>query len=376
MNINFFIPTKVIMEDNCIQRNVALFQDMGERALIVTGAYSGKQSGALSDVIDALTMAGKQYVLYDKVMNNPTVASVYEGAALAKRNKVDFVIGIGGGSPMDAAKAIALLATQEIPEDELFKGRFQKEALPMIMVPTTAGTGSEVTPYAVLTNIRLQTKTSISTPLIFPKYALLDAKYMLNLPMDITINTALDALSHAIEGMLSARATDISDLIATESIRKLTGVMKYLLPENSKETGGKLSKEVREKLLYGSMLAGMVIAHTGTTAVHSMGYSLTYFKDIPHGRANAVLLPSFLRYVAKSDPESIRKILSATEYKSLDEFETQILLLLGTLETITQEEVEKYASIAIQAKNIQNSKIVPDKEALISIYMRSLQIIL
>lgn len=376
MNVNFFMPTKVIMEDNCILKNVALLNDMGERALIVTGTYSGKQSGALQDVIDALTMAGKQYVLYDKVMNNPTVASVYEGAELAKRNKVDFVIGIGGGSPMDAAKAIALLATQEIPEEKLFQGKFQKEALPMIMIPTTAGTGSEVTPYAILTNIRLQTKTSIATPLIFPKYALLDAKYMLNLPIGITINTALDALSHAIEGMLSVRSTDISDFIAMESIRNITGVLKYLVPETGKEAGSKLSKEVREKLLYGSMLAGIVITHTGTTAVHSMGYSLTYFKDIPHGRANALLLPSFLRFVAKSNPESIRKILSATDYKSLDEFETQILLLLGDLDQITQEEVERYASIAIQAKNIQNSRVAPDKDALINIYMRSLQIIL
>lgn len=375
MNVNFCMPTKIIMEENCILKNTALLNEMGEKALIVTGAFSGKQSGALQDILDALTMTGKQYVLFDKVMNNPTVACVYEGAEIAKSKNVDFVIGIGGGSPMDAAKAIALLATQEIPREELFQGKFQKEALPMIMIPTTAGTGSEVTPYAILTNDRMQTKTSIATPYIFPKYALLDAKYMAKLPMGITINTALDALSHAVEGMLSARATTMSDFIAMEGIRKITGVLKHLSSEQSKEANGHIAREDREKLLYGSMLAGVVITHTGTTAVHSMGYSLTYFKDIPHGRANALLLPSYMRYIAKYDPDCIARILSATDYKSLDEFETQMLLLLGTPDQITQEEIEKYSSIAIQAKNIQNSRVIPDKEALISIYMRSLQII-
>ena len=118
---------------------------------------------------------------------------------------------IGGGSPMDAAKAIALLACQDIPESALFSGEYGTEVLPMVHIPTTAGTGSEVTQYAVLTNDAAQTKTSLASPMLFPKYALLDAKYMSGLSLSTTINTAMDALSHVIEGMLSIRANAMTD---------------------------------------------------------------------------------------------------------------------------------------------------------------------
>jgi alcohol dehydrogenase class IV len=375
MDISFFVPTRVVMSQDCIQKNSGLIAGLGQRALIVTGAFSAKQNGSLQDVTDTLNSLGIAYDIYDKVMSNPTITCCYEGADFAKQVESDFVIGIGGGSPMDAAKAIALLAVQDIPEEELFLGNYEDKALPIIMVPTTAGTGSEVTPYSVLMNNRLQTKNSISTPALFPKMALLDAKYMKSLSMPITIHTALDALSHAIEGMLTVRASDMTNHLAVESMKKLSQGIKYLSPSKEMDSVNSLTLDVREKLLYGSMLAGMVIAHTGTTAVHSMGYALTYFKNVDHGRANALLLPSFLRFIARSDSDLVKRILTAMGQDSIDEFETLFLKLLGDREEITTMELEKYAGIAIQAKNISNSKIVPTKEDLINIYSRSLQII-
>lgn len=374
MNINYFMPTKVVMMKDCILKNAGLMKDLGQRALIVTGQKSAKQNGALEDIRKALEQEKIESILYDKVMANPTVACVYEGAAYAREQKADLVIGIGGGSPMDAAKAIALLAAQEVPEEELFLGRYAEKALPIILIPTTAGTGSEVTPYSILTNVNAQTKTSISSPLLFPKLALLDAKYMKDLPIDITIHTTLDALSHAIEGMLSIRGTDISDFIAAESIRNIVPCLKYLSPEKDLDNSN-LSMELREKLLYGSMLAGIVITHTGTTAVHSMGYALTYFRNIDHGRANGLLLPSFLRFVMKTDSELVKKVLVTMNMESIDEFEALFLRLLGEREQTTEKEIERYAAIAINAKNITNSKVIPKKEDLINIYLRSLQVI-
>ncbi len=374
MELNFYMPTKVIMGEDCVTKQAVLFKEYGRKALIVTGTNSAKINGALQDVEEALESQRIEYDLFDQIMANPTVACVYEGAAYAKEKKADFIIGIGGGSPMDAAKAIALLAVQDIAEEEIFLGKFVNQALPLVLIPTTAGTGSEVTPYSILTNTAGQTKTSIASPAIFPKLALLDAKYMRNLSVEITVNTGVDALSHAIEGMLSVRGTIVSDGIAVQSIQEIVPCLSALSPDTNKPAT-EIPMQLREKLLYGSMLAGVVISHTGTTAVHSMGYSLTYFKNIDHGRANGLLLPSFLRFVMKQDATLVKQILSAMSFSSLDDLEALFLRLLGERERITGQEIEKYAGIAIKAKNILNSKVKPEKEDLIQMYERSLNVI-
>lgn len=370
MNVNWYMPTRVLMADECILENAQLMSKLGTKACIVTGTKSARINGALQDVTQALEKCGVPYAIYDRVMANPTVSCVYEGAAFARENRADFVIGIGGGSPMDAAKAIALLTVNEISEEELFHGIHSNSALPSVMIPTTAGTGSEVTANSILTSDRLLTKKSISAPILYPRLALLDAKYLKHLPMSVTIHTALDALSHAIEGMLSVRASQMTDLIAADSIRKISHSLKYLSPEAEPN----LSEGIRKELLYASMLAGVVIAHTGTTAVHSMGYSLTYFKNIDHGRANALLLPSFLRFTAKNNPEDVARILLPLGLNSVDEFEALFLRLTGEHEHITEQEAEKFTSIATTARNIKNSRVIPSRDDVYQIYIRSLQI--
>lgn len=151
MNLGFYMPTKVIVGKDCVRENSDVFK-IGKKALIVTGKKSAKLSGALDDVKYALEKNNIEYVIFDKVMSNPTVECVYDGAETAMEEEVDFVIAIGGGSPMDSAKAIALLAVSDIERKNLFDGNIGNKALPMIHIPTTAGTGSEVTPYAILTN--------------------------------------------------------------------------------------------------------------------------------------------------------------------------------------------------------------------------------
>lgn len=372
MNIKFFTPVRVIMEDDCVTKNSRLFSQFGRKALIVTGKHSAADNGSLQDITDALTTLGIDYTVFDRVMPNPTVDCVYEGASFARENHVDFVIGIGGGSPMDAAKAVALLAKQEIPREELFLNKFEKQALPLVMVPTTAGTGSEVTANSILSSDILKTKRSISDPILFPKLALLDAKYTKHLPVTVTINTALDALSHAVEGMLSVRSNELSNYIAVESIRNIAGCLK-LLPYGNDRKASELATDIREKLLYASMLAGMVIAQTGTTAVHSMGYSLTYFKNIDHGRANALLLPGFLKFIAKNDQELVNQILLPMDMNSIEEFDALFTRLIGEREKITEKELEQFTQLAAKAKSITNSKVVPTKEDIYRLYANGLQ---
>ncbi len=364
MNIAYQMPTKVVMGEDCVKANAALLAGMGSKALIVTGARSAKANGSQDDVIAALTQNGQSYAVYDKVMSNPTIACAYDGAAFAKAQGCDFVIAIGGGSPMDAAKAMALLARQDIPESALFSGQYGPDVLPMVHIPTTAGTGSEVTPYAILTNDAAQTKTSLASPLLFPKMALLDARYMFGLPLNVSINTAIDALSHLVEGMLTVRANTVTDMLAAEGIKKIAfcfGAMK----KNA------LTPDIREKLLYASMLGGMVIANTGTTVVHAMGYALTYFKDIDHGRANGLLMAAFFDFLQKGAHVKVSEILSLMGFLSVEAFKSTMHELLGEKEKVTTQEIQKFSEITIKAKNIGNTIIPPTQNDIIDMYAAS-----
>ena len=363
MKFNFHIATKLIMDEDCVIKNAALLKPMGSKALIVTGAHSARESGALNDVCSALSANGQSYLLFDKVVNNPTIDCVYEGAELAKSGNADFVIGIGGGSPMDASKVIAMLACLDIPKDKIFDGGYDRR-LPLCCIPTTAGTGSETTQYAILMNDEKQTKTSLGSPALFPDLALLDSKYMVSLSKSVMTNTVIDAFSHSVEGFLTVRANALTDALALEAIRVIAGIFPAI-------GEWRLTAEERAALLYASSISGMVIAHTGTTAVHATGYSLTYFRNIDHGRANGLLLPEFLKFTEKKRPDRVAPILRAAGYTSCNEFSDALSSLLGPRENVTEEEIEKYTAIAIKAKNIKNCIVEPSKEDLLRIYRQS-----
>lgn len=373
MNRTYYMPTKVFMGKDCVIKNGEVFQQFGKKALIVTGKRSAKVNGSEKDVKMALEAQGIAYVIYDQVMSNPTIDCVYEGATLAKENNVDFIIAIGGGSPIDAAKGMALVAAQDISKENLFSGNYTEQVLPLIAIPTTAGTGSEVTQYSILTNDKAETKTSIATALIFPKVAFLDEKYMEKLGVITTINTGIDALSHAVEGMLSVKSSIVSDALALESIRMIMGcVPKMLEALNEETTKGNgycsFDQHTRKQLLYASFLAGMVIAQTGTTAVHAMGYSLTYFKDIDHGRANGLLLGEYLRLVENKEPALIKKIITAMNVESVNAYITLMDKLFGEKEKISRDEIQQFSEKTMATKNINNCIVKPTLEDVIAMY--------
>ncbi len=365
MKQTYYMPTRIVMGENCVAGSAELLKNYGNKALIVTGAHSAKSSGALGDLLSALSASRQSYAVYDRVANNPPVACCYEGAALARDEGADFVIAVGGGSPMDAGKAIALLARQDIAPERLFCRDYTPDVLPVVCVPTTAGTGSEVTQYAVLTNDAARTKMSIASPLLFPRAALLDAKYLASLSRTTLINTVLDALSHAVEGMLSARSGSITDALARESIARICVCFASI-------GTGRITDGERRSLLTASTLAGMVIANTGTTAVHAMGYPLTYFRGIDHGRANALLLPAFLAFVAETRAERVAEILACCGMHSLTQLSAAIDALLGEKETLAPEEVAAYSAAAMRSKNIRNCMAVPDEAAVAALYRSSL----
>ncbi len=357
----YTMPTTVLFGRDCVCRYGERLKALGGRALIVTGR-SSKTNGSLADLIAALHANGQTYALFDRVTPNPTVACVREGIACLRREGADFLVAVGGGSPMDAAKAIAILAVEKRTDEEIFAGGYGGAALPMAHIPTTAGTGSEVTPYSILTNDRLRTKTSISSSALFPKLAFLDGKYTRSLPPNITVNTAIDAFSHAAESLLSKNAFPLSEAIAEECLRGFYPLLK--------RTAGALTDEERDGLLYGSMLAGMAIAQTGTTAVHGMGYFLTYDYGIGHGRANGLLLGETLRLAEEKKASAVSKIVAACG-ENVEQIAETLARLLGKREDIPLSKLEEYSVRAMQNKNIAKSAYEPTEQEVRRIFLRS-----
>ncbi|TYQ16843.1 UNVERIFIED_CONTAM: alcohol dehydrogenase class IV [Acetivibrio alkalicellulosi] len=344
MDFKFKIGTKVYFGKNAVLDNREIFKTYGNKALIVTGSKSGKMSGALKHVTNIFEEFGIQFDIFDRVENNPTLNNVKEGSEAAIKLNADFIVGIGGGSPLDASKAIAVLAQNEIEPINLFENTFSNKPLPIIAIPTTAGTGSEVTPYSILTRDDIRTKMSFGNEDTFPVIAFADPSYTESMNLETTVDTALDAFSHAMEGYLSKRSTPVSDILAIEAIRIFGNCINSLISRN-------ISYDIREKLLYVSMLGGMVISHTGTTIIHGLGYSLTYFKKIPHGRANALIMEEYLKYNYEVAEEKINNILSAISISSIIEFGEIINRLVPNKVVLSDEEIEIYTSITMKQKS-------------------------
>lgn len=368
MNFRFFMPTKVYFGASCVLQSPEEFSRWGKRAFLVTGRSSARISGALADVTQVLRQQGMVWEVFDRIEENPTLAAVEAGGKAAKDFSPDVVIAIGGGSPLDAAKAIAVLAVNDITARQLYDSGFPVPPLPIVAIPITAGTGSEVTPYSILTDDERQTKRSFSDPAVFPRTAFLDARYTQTQPRQLTVNAAVDALSHAIEGYMSRRATPATDYMALEAIRAFGAAKQALIV-------GELSLTDREALLYCSLLGGMVIAQTATTAVHALGYSLTYFRNIPHGQANGLLLGEYLRFNETAVPQKISDILAGLGLEAIEQFQELMAVLLPSSETYSEQEIREFAAIAGRAPNTANTARQPQPEELQQILRKSLRVV-
>ncbi len=340
--MELYIPTRLILEENCVTRHAALLKPFGRRAMLVTGRHSAQKSGALKDVTTALQSVDITYFIFDEVENNPSVETCYRGGRLAKEEQADFIIAIGGGSPMDAAKAIAVYATNEMAMMDLFSADFNAAPLPLLCVPLTAGTGSEVTPYSVLTVKSIENKKSFTHPANFSRIAFVDPRYLSSLPRATLLDTVADALSHAIESMLCRRNTAASAVYAGAALSHIAAALPGVINGSPDY----------ERLFLASSLAGMAISHTGTVIVHSMGYLLTYYKGVPHGRANALLLPGFLKLCEKHASEQLKAVLAAFHSDSCEALIEAIGALTAADITLTAEEAKRFAAKAIQAKNV------------------------
>ncbi|HOC59562.1 MAG TPA: iron-containing alcohol dehydrogenase [Smithellaceae bacterium] len=248
------------------------------------------QRGLQERIAEILASEGIKHTVYDKVEPEPPIEHADEGARIAVKNQCDIVVGIGGGSVMDTAKAIAVLAANKgSATDYLGLNKVPKAGLPKIMIPTTAGTGSEVTFTAVFIRKNLKKKEGINSPYLYPELALLDPELTVSLPPAVTAQTGLDALCHAIESYTSINASPMSEMFSLQAISLISANLRTCV-----HNGGDIS--ARENMLLGSLYAGIGLANAGVTAVHSLSYPLGGGFGVGHGLANTILLAPVMTY--------------------------------------------------------------------------------
>ena len=294
--MDFFMPTRLYTGDNCVAEHGAELRELGASCIIVTGANSAKASGALDDVLAALEAAGIASVVWDGVNENPPVADCIEAARAAIYAGVEFVLGIGGGSALDATKAVAVFAANPgLEEDAFYAKEWANEPLPIALVGTTSGTGSEVTKVSVLTDSRAR-KHSIHDDRLYARLAFGDARYTKSCPRYVSLTCGVDILAHAIESYFSRKADEISRAFAVRAVRLA------MEPLAAIEEGLEITDDQYTQLYDASILAGLAINTTGTCFPHNVGYYLTETYDIPHGFACAIFLPELFERVSDHDP--------------------------------------------------------------------------
>lgn len=310
--MQFYCPVKLYEGENVVRAHGAELAALGTKALIVTGRHSAKACGAYDDVAAALDAAGVGHALFDAVEENPSVETVMAGRDLGVAEGADFVIGIGGGSPLDACKAIALMIRhREADAPYLYDGEAPSDALPVVCVPTTCGTGSEVTAISVLTRHDLGVKGSIPHR-IFARLALLDGRYLAAAPRQILANTGVDAFGHMVESVVNTQADDYSRMFAFAGLR-LWQKSKAVLAGERAATAADYCN-----MINASAMGGMAIAHTGTTLPHGLSYALTYHLGMAHGAAIGYFEA---RYLDAAPADQRAAVLEASGFASTAELQ-------------------------------------------------------
>lgn len=350
MKMDFFMPTRIITGVDCVKNNAGLFR-LGENCMIVTGASSAIKSGALDDVIEVLEELGIGYIVYDCIRENPLMSTCFDGGQIAAAQKCDFVIGIGGGSPMDSAKAIAAYAANPIiAPDKIFDAASLCPSLPIIEIPTTSGTGSEGNPYSILTLDGMDKKKTFNSPCSYPKYSFLDPKYTYSLPRSITISTALDAFCHCLESYNSPKFTVMSEQCA------LFGAKKIWRALDEMEYGDTISEKTRERLMNSACVGGIAINTTGTGFPHPMGYNITFYAGVPHGKACGAFVGKYIENAMKDDESAKRMTKFALRIGATpEEIAVRIPRMADVHLTLDEATIAEFTEKISTAKNFANA---------------------
>ena len=353
--MKFYIPVRLFDEEECVKAHAKDIAALGKKALIVTGKHSAFANGSFDDVAEVLKAAGKEYLVFSEVEENPSVETVFAAKDRFAAEGIDFVIGIGGGSPMDAAKAIALvLKHPEADPAYLYDAGKDPSSLPIVCVPTTCGTGSEVTGVSVLTRHDKKTKISMVHK-VFPTLALVDGKYLKGASHTLIVNSAVDALSHLYESVINAKADDYVRMTAAAGLKIWAKIKAVLSGERE------MTKEDAGILMRASVLAGMSIAGSGTSLPHALSYVLTYDLSLAHGRAVGYFLPAFMEAAPAAERD---ELLRLSGFENVAEFKDFTDKVFGEQDIPVEELKRTYELVSNNPAKMKSASFAVDEEIL------------
>lgn len=324
---HFVIPNHTVVGTNVLGEAAPLLKKMGNKAFIVTGRHV-----AVSDMMKQLTALldenGIGCVIFDGITGEPTDTMIEKGVEMLKSSGCDFIIGIGGGSPLDSAKAIAAMAVNEGSIADYNGKEITGEILPLVAIPTTAGTGSEATKFTVITDSEKGIKMLLKGDVLVPKLAIVDSSFTVGAPKSVTSATGLDALTHAVEAYTSRKAFSMTDTLAVSAVKR---IMKYL-PIAYREPDNSLA---REQMSIAALEAGICINNSSVTIVHGMSRPIGALFHVPHGMSNAMLLKECLSFAVSGAYEKFANLGRETGVASdSDSDETAAEKFIDSLQNI------------------------------------------
>lgn len=378
LNFIFSIPTLIVFGCDSINELGKRIKELGGSKAILVTDKGIVNSGTLERIKDVLLRDEIDFVIFDEVESNPLDTTVERGTDLALKENCDVVVGIGGGSPMDSAKAIAMRVTNREGTllDYVGINKVKNNPLPIIAVPTTSGTASELTIFSVLTNSKDMTKISIGSELLTPKVAICDPMLTVSMPPSVTAMTGMDALTHAIESYVTTVATPVTKALALESIRLISSNLRRAVSRGE-------DLQARTNMLLASLLAGMAFRHTRLGIAHALAMPLGSWNiRLPHGLANALVLPYVMEFnlpgnlegyaeIAIAMGESFASTLRETALKSVKAVKELIkdIGLPKDLKSVgvKRDDFDRIAQEAMKSGNLAVNPRVCKKEDLISI---------
>ncbi len=376
IEFNYYLPVNIVFGSGKVNKAGELAKPYGKKALIITGKSSAKKSGLYDKVNDSLKKAGLETELFDKVSQNPLTTTAGEGAAYAKEKGCDVVVAIGGGSIMDCAKAIAFLAVNDGDvSDYIFGKKSGDKALPLILIPTTCGTGSEGNGFAVLTNPDNGDKKSLRCNAIVAKVSIVDPECMMTMPKSVLASVGFDALCHCMEAYTSRIAQPFTDALSLYAIGLIAGNLVNVYSDNAGKDGW-------EKITLASTIGGMVINTAGVTLAHGMEHPASGLRDIVHGKGLAALTPEIIEasYTGnESKFADIAKLFGGKEAKDLALKIRELLKSINLNCTLSDLGIEEKDipwmaenCMKVSAASVTNNPVVFTQEQIADIYKKAL----
>ena len=377
-SFSFTIPQNIKFGAGTLDLLPDLAKELGKsKGYIISGPHLNK-IGMVAKCRKALKNAGMESECFTETEGNPSTDTVVKATEGFKKSKADFIVAFGGGSPLDVAKAVAVLATYggNIVDYE-GAGKVMGPVVPMIAIPTTAGTGSEVTAFSVITDHSRNYKLTVVSNYLLPAYVILDPDLIATVPANTAAACGIDAMVHALEAYISKAASPFSDIFAREALRLIGGSIRDYVADRS-------NPAACESMMVGSLFAGIAFSHARLGNVHAMSHPVSAYFDVPHGVANAILLPTVVDFNQDAaDPEKYRYIygciskdMGADINFTPDMLATEIRMLnyeLGILPTlsdigVTSDKFEQMADDAMKSGNIQCNPQFTMKNDILKLY--------